>query len=259
LNIRSLHPNAIVKEQGLNGEIISNNPEDLIFRYITSPVKEYLCFCSIYTVFYLQISNIHFTFVGIILLIILRTVLKDIVKISTGIYTKPDAFGNTLYLQAKHFKEDGSVDLLPKPEICLDNKNEKHLLKTGDILFAAKGIKNFAAVFNGNIGNAVASSTFLILRINNQYISKILPEYLEWWLNHNVNQKSLKNLAIGSALPSISKAALQELEIIIPEMEKQKLVLKISELRKKESNYILEINKLRELLIQHKIFTSINI
>jgi restriction endonuclease S subunit len=188
----------------------------------------------------------------------LKTALKNIAKINTGIYTKSDAFGNTFYLQAKHFNDNGIIEILPKPEIWLSNKNKKHLLKTGDILFAAKGTKNFAAVFNENIGYAVASSTFLILRINQQYIDKVLPEFIVWWLNNTVSQKFLKNLAIGSALPSISKAALQELEIFIPDLNKQKMILKIRELRNKESDYILKIDKLRELLVQRKILNALN-
>ncbi len=203
-------------------------------------------------------SNISYIFVEIILYNKLKAALKNIVEINTGFYTKPDAFGNTLYLQAKHFNDNGTIEFLPKPEICLNHKTEKHLLKTGDILFAAKGTKNFAAVFNENAGNAVASSTFLILRINDQFKNKVIPEYLEWWLNNKINQKLLKNLAIGSALPSISKAALQEMEILIPDLGKQNTILKIRELRRKESEYLLEINKLHELLIQQKILNSIN-
>jgi restriction endonuclease S subunit len=188
----------------------------------------------------------------------LRTTLKNIITINTGLYLKSDAFGNTLYLQAKHYNEKGVIENAPKPELWLSKKNEKHLLNNGDILFAAKGSKNFATVFNKSIGNAVASSTFLILRISQQNLHKILPEYLVWWLNHPEIQKLLKNLAIGSALQSISKAALQELEIPIPELNKQAMILKISELRKKESEYLGKIDILRGLLVQQKILYIIN-
>ena len=175
----------------------------------------------------------------------MKTSLKNITTIATGIYTTSDAYGNVFYLQAKHFNEKGVIEILPKPEIWLNEKNGKHLLKNGDILFAAKGTKNFAAVFNTKIGNAVASSTFMILRINNEQINKILPEYLAWWLNNTECQRFLKNLAIGSALPSISKAALQELDIFIPDLKKQKMILKLLrmnlKLLKKESSPMLSV------------------
>lgn len=207
---------------------------------------------------YLDISKINSIFVENILHNNLKTALKNIAKINTGIYTKPDAFGNTFYLQVKHFNEKGVIGILPEPEIWLNEKNGKHLLKTGDILFAAKGNKNFAVVFDDKIGDAVASSTFLILRINQQHVYKIVPEYISWWLNNEVTQKLLKKSAIGSALPSISKAVLQELEIFIPDLTRQKLILKIVELREKESEYLLKINKLHELLIQGKILNTLN-
>jgi restriction endonuclease S subunit len=206
----------------------------------------------------LDFSLFYCKFVEIILRNKLKTSLKNIATITTGIYTTPDADGNTFYLQAKHFNNKGVIEILPKPEIWLNEKHGKHLLKTGDILFAAKGTKNFAVVFDNEIGNAVASSTFLILRINNQYSDKILPEYLAWWLNNSVNQKLLKNSAIGSALPSISKAVFQELEIYIPDLNRQKLILKIVELKDKESEYLQKIDKLRKLLVQNKILNTLS-
>ncbi len=205
----------------------------------------------------MDFSLIYCKFVEIVLRNKLKTSLKNITTITTGIYTTPDADGNTFYLQAKHFDNKGVIGILPKPEIWLNEKNGKHLLKTGDILFAAKGNKNFAVMFDNRIGNAVASSTFLILRIINQYSDKILPEYLAWWLNNSVSQKLLKNFAIGSALPSISKAVLQELEIYIPDLNRQKLILKIAELNNKESEYLKRIDELRKLLVQNKILNTL--
>jgi len=205
----------------------------------------------------LDFPIIHFIFVENILRINLRTTLKNITIVTSGIYIAPDVHGNTYYLQAKHFNYKGVIEILPEQEVWLNEKNGKHLLKTGDILFAAKGTKNFAAVFNKRIGDAVASSTFLILRINDQFKNKIIPEYIAWWLNSEGIQKLLKNLAVGSALPSISKSVLQKVDIYIPEINKQQLILKIAELRDKESEYIRKIDKLRKSLIQRKILNSI--
>lgn len=35
--------------------------------------------------------------------------LKNIAKIQTGIYKKPDFYGDIIYLQAKHFYENGRI------------------------------------------------------------------------------------------------------------------------------------------------------
>jgi len=79
--------------------------------------------------------------------------LKDIAKIQTGVYKKPDFDGDIIYLQAKHFCETGflkSVDELTM-DLKQTDKLEKHILKNKDILFAAKGDKNFAFIYDNSI------------------------------------------------------------------------------------------------------------
>ena len=178
--------------------------------------------------------------------------LKKATSIHTGIYANPDAWGDIMYLQAKDFNEVGQVHPLLKPNLILesDNKIGKHLLKDGDILFAAKGHKNFAAIYNESLGPAVASSTFLVVRILREYRLRLSPEFLAWWMNHSKSQQYLKGQAIGSSLLSISKAVLQELEIFIPPLTQQEIILKISELRSREIALQSQIEALREKKIQ---------
>ena len=161
----------------------------------------------------------------------LKTTLKHIANIQTGIYAQTISSGKVIYLQAKHFDENGNFYDTVLPDLPLDNQTERHLLNNGDIIFSAKGTKNFAAQFEGKNGQCVASSTFLVIRINDKFRSEILSEYLVWFINHPRTQEWLKSKARGSSIPSISKTELQELEISIPPVEKQKAILKIDSLQ----------------------------
>ena len=76
-------------------------------------------------------------------------------------------------------------------------------------------------------------------------------------MNHSVNQSYLKAQARGSSIVSISKRALEELEVSIPIIQKQNLILKISSLRSKEKDLMQQIEILREKQIQQQIINAI--
>ncbi len=183
--------------------------------------------------------------------------LGQIASIQTGLFAKPVSKGDIVYLQAKHFNENGVLNSTLYPELKMENKIEKHLLKHGDVLFAAKGSKNFATWYEDKNKPAVASTSFFVIRILEEFQSKILPEFLVWILNNPNSQKFLKGKAIGTSIASISKSVLEELEISIPDEGMQELILSIIHLRKKEINLKQQIESLRELQLQNQILKAI--
>jgi len=187
----------------------------------------------------------------------LKTNLKHIASIQTGLFAKPIAKGEIVYLQAKHFDENGKLKTPLHPDLKADTITEKHMLRHGDVLFAAKGTKNFAAWFEKTNQPAVASTSFFVIRLQQDFSNKILPDFLVWLINHPTSQKFLKGKAIGSSIVSISKSVLEELEISIPNIETQKVILKITNLRNTEKKLKKEIETLREKQIQQLIINSI--
>jgi hypothetical protein len=190
--------------------------------------------------------------------IILNTILKYIANVQTGIYAQTSLAGNVVYLQAKHFDENGSLLDSLVPELPLNSQTEKHLLNEGDVLFAAKGTKNFATKHEGKNGKCVASSTFLVLRLKEEFQNRILSDFLVWYMNHPKTQEWIKAKARGSSIPSISKEDLLELEITLPPLEKQKVIVKINNLQKTEQNLVKKIQLLKEQYIQHQLYKAIN-
>jgi len=184
----------------------------------------------------------------------LRTTLIHIATIQTGVFAKPIQNGEIVYLQAKHFDENGELIETLYPDLNSDNRIEKHLLQKGDVLFAAKGTKNFAAWYDDDSIPAVASTSFFVIRLHEK---NVLPGYLTWFLNHPRTQLLLKTHARGTSIASISKAVLSDLEIPIPDIQKQKIILKIFKLRNKEKNLKQQIETLREKEIQHLLINAI--
>jgi restriction endonuclease S subunit len=186
----------------------------------------------------------------------LKTQLKHIAKIQTGFYAKnPVNEGDIVYLQAKHFDHNGILSDDLHPDILRKDASDKHLLNVGDVLFAAKGTRNFASVFKVLEIPAVASTSFFVIRL---YEQKIIPEYLAWFLNYSDAQKFLKSNARGTSIVSISKDVLEDLTISIPSIKTQQTILKITELRAKEISLKQQIDTLREQQIQQQISNALN-
>lgn len=186
-----------------------------------------------------------------------KILLKAIVEVQTGVFLKPTSKGNAWYLQAKHFKEEGTLASLPFLDVQLNVREKRHLLRAGDVLFAAKGFKNFATVYEENWGPTVASSTFLVLRMPRDQQLNIHPNYLAWYLNSDFAQQFIKEKAMGTSVPSISKAAFQDLEIPVPTMEKQMAILHIQELRNKEKELRTRLDALQEKQYQYQLKKAI--
>jgi len=186
----------------------------------------------------------------------LKTTLKHIASIQTGFFAKPISDGEVVYLQAKHFNEAGQICAELHPDLAADTVAAKHLLRKGDVLFAAKGTKNFAAVYDID-QRAVASTSFFVIRLENGFQQKIVPEFLAWTMNHPVAQVYLKGRAMGSSIVSISKGGLEGLEITIPPIQKQQLILNIFKLRNKEIELRQQIEMLRDKQIKQLIINAV--
>lgn len=187
----------------------------------------------------------------------MKTKIKNIANIQSGLFTRPSISGEIVYLQSKHFDEDGTLSAELHPDLKPTAANQKHLLKDGDVLFAAKGSKNFATWYESKNLPAVASTSFFVIRVDNNFKHQILPEYLSWCLNNPKSQSILKSKAKGTAIVAITKSALEDLEIRIPDIKTQQIILSINKLRKTEKELIDKIETLKEQKIQHQILNGI--
>jgi restriction endonuclease S subunit len=184
--------------------------------------------------------------------------LQNIAKLQSGLYAKPDLGANALYLQANHFNDFGQIDMFLKPQIKIGGKNEKHLLQDKDIIFVAKGSKNFGVVYNEDIGKAVASSSFIVIRIQEEFKNQVLTEYLAWFLTNTPYFNEYHQRQLGTTIPSISIKKLNEMEIELPTIAIQKRIVEISKLRKREKALKRRIDDLRDKEIKQLLLKTLN-
>jgi restriction endonuclease S subunit len=160
------------------------------------------------------------------------------------------------YLQARDFDQERNLSSNLVPTLSYESSLEKHFLQKGDVLIVAKGSSFLTAVYNATLVPAVASTVFLVIRIKNQ--SKLNPNFLSWFLNLQTTQTILHGMSRGTSTPSINKKVLAEIEIPVPAIEKQELVLKLNELTRKEKILERTISELKENRKQRIILNAIN-
>ncbi|MCB0497237.1 MAG: restriction endonuclease subunit S [Cyclobacteriaceae bacterium] len=155
------------------------------------------------------------------------TKIKHIADLKIGYHTQPAEHGDVRYLLTKNFDEEGNLENDLNSFVSPEDTNMLHLLKDGDVLFAAKGNRNFAWTYVSSIGPAIASSIFIILRPNKQ---KVLPEYISTIFNLPQLQEKFQVLGAGSSIPSIRKSELEAFKIPVPSIDIQKKIVKLKEL-----------------------------
>lgn len=180
----------------------------------------------------------------------MKAKLADIAHFQSGIYDKPGIDPDLLYLQAIHFPNSLEFDRSVKPALKQNYSHQKHLLAEGDILFAAKGLNNFAVVYHSSIGPAVASSSFIVLRLSQKYSKAIYPDYLSWALSHDKQVKLLHSKQLGTTIPSINISQLKELIIDLPLLDVQHKIVAVHKLRAKERQLVSRLEKCRDIQVQ---------
>lgn len=164
--------------------------------------------------------------------------LGDIAKIQFGLYEKNKVQGEVKYLLAQHFDEAGRLTDFKDSYINSTVDNKRFLLQDNDVLLTGKGFKKFAWLYKKEIGQAIASSLFFIIKPNTKII---LPQYLVLSLNSIKMKHYFKILGEASTIPSIPKKELMQLKIKVPSIEKQQKIVRMATLIDKDIQLSKEI------------------
>jgi len=162
-----------------------------------------------------------------------KKLLKDIAAISPGYPFRGSIFEydedddtevvKALALQMRDTSEDEPIDWNGVVKTALPGRKEPDWLRKGDIVFVARGSNNYATLIEDAPDNVVITPSFFLVRLKPEI--NVLPGFLAWQLNQEPVRKLLQASSQGSAQPSIRKAVLAELLIIIPDDPIQKKII----------------------------------
>ncbi|MCP4265396.1 MAG: restriction endonuclease subunit S [Candidatus Brocadiaceae bacterium] len=182
----------------------------------------------------------------------MQQTIKDIADIQIGYQFRkklePVIDGTLKVIQIRDFDENQELNQEGLCRVTIDQLSEKYLVHKNDILFLARGHRNFATPVINSIEGTIAASHFFILKIKDE---KVIPEYLAWFINQAPAQGYLHNLARrGTHMPIIPKSVFVNLKVHIPDIETQKKIVKLSTLIDKERTLLYNLREKRALLVR---------
>lgn len=162
--------------------------------------------------------------------------------------------GGIAVIQMKDLMDDNTVGCNDLAKIDLDAVKEHHLAQRGDLVFRSRGQVTTAAVLLEDPGKAVVAAPLLRIRVTKP--GKVLPEYLNWYISQRDAQIFLTSRAKGTVQKMISKQTIEDLEVALPSLEKQKNIIELATLAAREQTLLHALADKREqyistVLMQH--------
>jgi len=152
-------------------------------------------------------------------------------------------------VQGRDFDSDGNYINTEPLFFDIEDIAYTKLLKSGHVLFSSKG-RIFATVWQGQLNNAVATGTFIVLEPRTK---DIMPEYLALYLNSSKAKRYFDLHLKTATVNHIGKKQLDQLEIEIPPIEKQNLLVQVYKLINEEKKLTTELQNLKEKILNYLI------
>ncbi|GGF86213.1 Type I restriction modification DNA specificity domain-containing protein [Mameliella alba] len=125
---------------------------------------------------------------------------------------------------------------------------DRYLVQGGEVVFRSRGEPNIAVAIRDPLPEPAAVIVPLVVIRPDR--KKLLPEYLAWAINQPDAQRKLGAEAQGTSIRMIPMAALENLEIAVPDLPKQKRIIELDNLVRREGQL------LRQLAAQREAFMS---
>lgn len=122
----------------------------------------------------------------------------------------------------------------------------RYQVDQGDLLFLSRGQRAIAVAISNPLQRTIAAYYFYILRPDK---TRILPEYLAWFINQPSAQVYLGSNQRGSHIKMVPKPALEQLEVSLPSIATQGYIVQLERLRQTEEHAMLQLAKARKQLI----------
>jgi hypothetical protein len=157
-----------------------------------------------------------------------------------------DPQGNVLVIQMKNLDEGNRIQEDGVVRVQLGASIERHLVKSGDIVFRARGNRTSASLVTRDLGRTIVAAPLMIIRAADK---DVLPAYLQWAINNPRTQAKLADLGTGTYVQTVGKAALEALELPVPDLERQHKIVELAALMEREQQLWKEISESRKRLV----------
>jgi restriction endonuclease S subunit len=123
----------------------------------------------------------------------------------------------------------------------------RYFVSGGEVVFRSRGEPNIAVAIPDPLPEPVVVTVPLVIVRPNR--GRILPEYLAWAINQPDAQRRLGEEAQGTGLRMIPMAALEDLEIAVPDLQTQRRIVELDALARQEGQLLRQLAARRETLV----------
>jgi restriction endonuclease S subunit len=131
-------------------------------------------------------------------------------------------------------------------------------LRKGDVLVVSRGASKGSfksSVFQSESKAVLATSSLFIVRLSD---TVVLPEYLSLYLNSDEGQSKLLETVSGSYIQAISRKKFEELKIFVPSLEKQGILVQLSQNLRQQQKITERKNQIQKNII-NSAFTNLTL
>lgn len=180
----------------------------------------------------------------------MNATLNDLVEVKAGHPFRGSvpkvADGNAFALQMRDINPDQGIDWAGLTQTQIDGKKDPQWLRPGDVVFVARGGRNYAVCLREVPLPAVCSQYFFLLRVKSP---QLLPEFLTWQINAMPAQRYLASNAEGSDQLSIRRGVLDGLPLAIPDLRKQHAIVALAEASIREKLLLERLTRNRQRMM----------
>lgn len=159
---------------------------------------------------------------------------------------EPSEDGNVSVIQMKDVNESNRIDTECLTRIHLPDLKEHHIVQAEDLVFRSRGNVNTSAIIQQDLGTAVLAAPLLRIRIMSK---QVLPAYLNWFINQPASQVYLASHARGTSVSMISKQAVEEMDVTVPPLTQQRIIVELAELGAREQELLKRLAEKRRSYI----------
>jgi len=158
--------------------------------------------------------------------------LSDVAELKTGYPFRgklvASESSDVLAVQMKDVVQNSGINWHSCLPVNLPGKKQPDWLAPGDILFVVRGNTNYSVLVESlpeGDSQAVASPNFYVVRANT---TKVLPEYLVWWLNQRACLRYFETNSEGSFTKNVRLSVLGAAPLVLPALEEQHSIVKLA-------------------------------
>lgn len=185
----------------------------------------------------------------------MKTKVKELATVQMGYSFRSRlesvANGNVAVIQMKDLLDDNKVGCDDLIKVDMETVKDHHLARKGDLVFRSRGQVINAAILLDVPGRAVVAAPLLRIRVVKP--QRLLPEYLNWYINQRDAQAYLASRTKGTVLKMIDIQAIEDLEISLPSLDKQKTIVELVSLSAREQVLLHALAEKRKQYITKKL------